>query len=214
MNSMIPAKIVDSMTPSHDKLVFIDKESADKKDLMKSIGRFDEQRNELSLLGQSDGYIQKIRALYGSGVRPRLIHSGRNYYVATDWSTPEALSESNEHKPLYTYKNGKKELVGVVQEFDDYYDIEFESNIDTDIDTLDYEIEEQDGELVMVYVVNPKDDGSDEISTGLKFDVDRKYNTKLHDLNESKKYKGERLTPSEYRSKMLIKETMMELKWN
>ncbi|HBH7911987.1 TPA: hypothetical protein KDX48_002319 [Vibrio parahaemolyticus] len=200
MNSMIPAKIVDLMTPSHDKLVFIDKESADKKDLMKSIGRFDEQENELALLGQSDGYIQKIRALYGSGVRPRLIHSGGNYYVATDWSTPEALSESNEHKPLYTYKNGRKELIGVVQEFDDYYDIEFESDIDTDIESDSYEIEEQDGELVIVFANNDNDNKS----------VD-KNKDKSHDLNESNK---NRITPSERRSKMLIKETMMELKWN
>ncbi|HCE2814414.1 TPA: hypothetical protein NG675_004973 [Vibrio parahaemolyticus] len=143
---MYPAKLVDDMTKSHNKLVFLDKESADRKDLMNSIGRFDEENGELALLDQSDGAIQKIRALYSSGVRPRLMHSGKNYYLATEWSTLDALSESVEHIPLYHYKYGEKTLVGAVQEFDDYYDIEFDADF---VPPEKYEIEEKDGELVL-----------------------------------------------------------------
>lgn len=89
-------KITTNKQPaSHDRLMFWGQEAADKRDLSKAVGRYDEKSDELYLAGEDD-LTRKIKKLVDIGVNFNAHkHKNSNYFIADTFSTP-TTSDLNE----------------------------------------------------------------------------------------------------------------------
>lgn len=95
---------------SHDRLMFWGVEAADKRDLTKAVGRYDDQTDALLLAGEDD-LTRKIQKLVDIGVQFKVKkHKNGNFYLSDTFGSPTStdINESEELNELTepSYKSG------------------------------------------------------------------------------------------------------------
>lgn len=77
---------------SHSGLCFWGADSADRRDLSKAVGRYNESTDELYIAG-SDDLSKKVKQLIELGVNLRAHrHRNQNYFIASTFATPTSTS--------------------------------------------------------------------------------------------------------------------------
>ncbi|WP_210472616.1 hypothetical protein [Vibrio crassostreae] len=135
----------DALKPTHDKVVFASKEDAQKKDLTRCIGRFDEPRKSIVFI-DDNGVGTKYKALMQNGLQIHLAKDDRNNYYITDLidniskaGQNLGVHESLEVEPTDNNVEERPELVfKTAQEFMEQ-DIDSAMDIDFTTEALNYE---------------------------------------------------------------------------